>query len=50
MPPFLMLDTSEGPDGKIVVEKRRKFIAANENRCGRFAVITTSELSWKDCS
>ncbi len=43
-----MLEISEGPDGKTVVERRRKSIATKENKCGRFAVITTSELPWKD--
>lgn len=43
-----MLDISEGQDGKTEVERRRKSIAAKENKCGRFAVITTSKLPWKD--
>ncbi len=43
-----MLELSEGPDGKVVCERKRKSIAAKENRCGRFAIITTSELPWRE--
>lgn len=41
-----MLDLSEGPDGKVVCERKRKSVTAKENRCGRFAIITTSKLPW----
>ncbi|WP_400204491.1 IS1634 family transposase [Methanomethylophilus alvi] len=43
-----MLEFSEGPDGKTVIGRKRKSITAKENKCGRFAVITTSELPWQE--
>jgi len=35
-------------NGRTVVKRRRNSISARENRCGRFAVVTTSGLPWKD--
>ena len=43
-----MLEFIEGPDGKTVIERKRKSITAKDNKCGRFAVITTSELPWRE--
>jgi len=34
--------------GKTAVRRKRNSVSARENRCGRFAVVTTSELPWKD--
>jgi transposase len=42
-----MFDLTEG-NGKVTVKRRRNSISARENRCGRFVVVTTSELPWKD--
>jgi len=41
-----LLETSEGPDGKVVTKKKRNAISARENSCGRFVLLTTSELDW----
>jgi len=35
-------------EGKVTVKRRRNSVSARENRCGRFAIVTTSELPWKD--
>lgn len=43
-----MLEFAAADDGSTVVTRRRKSISAKENRCGRFAVLTTSDLPWKD--
>ena len=43
-----MLEFIEGPDGKTVIERKHKFITTKDNKCGRFAVITTSELPWRE--
>ena len=43
-----MLEFTEGPDGKTIIERKRKSITAKDNKCGRFAVITTSELPWRE--
>ena len=42
-----LLDVSE-KDGRYVFQRKRKAITAKENGCGRFAVLTTSGLPWKD--
>ena len=43
-----MLEFTEGPDGKTVIERKRKSIIAKDNKYGRSAVITTSELPWRE--
>ena len=35
-------------DGRNSIERKRNAITAKENACGRFAVLTTSSLPWKD--
>lgn len=35
-------------NGRNSVERRRNAISAKENACGRFALLTTSNLPWKD--
>jgi transposase len=42
-----MLDLIE-ENGRTVTQRKRNSISARENRCGRFAVITTSDIPWKD--
>ena len=39
-----MLEFIADPDGKTVIERKRKSIIAKDNKCGRSAVITISEL------
>lgn len=43
-----MYDFFQGEDGRTVVKRKRNAIAAKENACGRFVVLTTSKLMWKD--
>jgi len=35
-------------NGKVTVKRKRNSVSARENRCGRFVVITTSDIPWKD--
>ena len=44
---FNLLEVSDG-NGKNKVQRKRNAITAKENGCGRFAVLTTSDLPWKD--
>jgi len=44
---FNLLEVTE-EDGRNNVKRRRNAITAKENACGRFAVLTTSQLPWKD--
>ena len=43
-----LCEFSAGEDGKTVVKRKRNAVSAKENACGRFAVLTTSKLGWKD--
>ena len=43
-----MCEISRGEDGKISVKRKRNAISAKESGCGRFVVLTTSKLPWKD--
>lgn len=43
-----MYDLSKGDDGMTVCRRRPKAVSARENRCGRFAIMTTSDLGWMD--
>lgn len=43
-----LFDLKEGDDGKTVCVKKRNAISAKENACGRFSIMTTSELGWLD--
>jgi hypothetical protein len=42
-----LLDISE-KEGRTVTTRRRNAISARENRCGRFVIMTTSDLPWTD--
>lgn len=42
-----LIEVSEA-DGVVSVKRKRNAIAARENACGRFVLITTSELGWVD--
>ena len=43
-----LFDLKEGDDGKTVCVKKRNAISAKEKACGRFSIMTTSELGWLD--
>lgn len=43
-----MLEFSEGEDGTVRTERRRKAVSARENACGRFVILTTSEKTWRE--
>ncbi len=43
-----LFDLEKGEDGKTVCVRKRNAISAKENACGRFAIMTTSELGWLD--
>lgn len=43
-----LLELSEDHNGMIKTERKRNAVSAKENACGRFAVITTSGISWTD--
>jgi len=43
-----LLEFSAGEDNKTAVKRKRNAISAKENACGRFAVLTTSKLKWKE--
>jgi len=43
-----LCELSAGEDGNTVVNRKRNAISAKENACGRFAILTTSKLKWKD--
>ena len=44
---YNLLEVSE-KDGRFAFQRKRKAITAKENGCGRFAVLTTSGLPWKE--
>ena len=44
---YNLLEVSE-TEGKYSIQRKRKAITAKENGCGRFAVLTTSGLPWKE--
>ena len=44
---FNLLEVTE-ENGKNKVQRKRNAITAKENSCGRFALLTTSNLPWKD--
>ena len=44
---YNLLEVSE-TEGKYSIRRKRKAITAKENGCGRFAVLTTSGLPWKE--
>jgi hypothetical protein len=44
---FNLLEVTE-KGGRNAIQRKRNAITAKENACGRFAVLTTSTLPWKD--
>ena len=44
---FNLLEVTDD-GGRNSIQRKRNAIAAKENACGRFAVLTTSTLPWKD--
>lgn len=43
-----LYDLQKGDDGSTVCIRKRNAISAKENACGRFAIMTTSDLGWLD--
>lgn len=45
---YNLLEVSDDGNGGYTSTRKRNAISAKENSCGRFALLTTSELGWKD--